>query len=157
MAPLCSLATTMDTISKYLTDHISCTFILITAHLLQSKSKYKWVKKKLILLFRGCYAWLFSYRISLCISRGIYPRTKYYTYNSSYTWVTPSGKKLYRKQVEFWKCERNMTEQWWAIMHELMNIQSPHWNITCILTHFVATVEISYYRCILNVFWYISM
>ena len=28
-----------------------------------------------------------------------YPRTKYYTANSSYTRVTPSGKKLYRKQV----------------------------------------------------------
>ena len=52
------------------------------------------------------------YRISSCISRRIYPRTKYYTDNSSYTRVTPSGKKLYRKQVEFWKCERNMTEQW---------------------------------------------
>ena len=42
-----------------------------------------------------------TYRISPCISRGIYPRTKYYTDNSSYTRVTPSGKKLYRKQVEF--------------------------------------------------------
>ena len=41
------------------------------------------------------------YRISPCISRGIDPRTKYYTDNSSYTRVTPSGKKLYRKQVEF--------------------------------------------------------
>ena len=42
-----------------------------------------------------------TYRISPCISRGIYPRTKYYIDNSSYTRVTPSGKKLYRKQVEF--------------------------------------------------------
>ena len=42
-----------------------------------------------------------TYRISPCISRGIYPRTKYYTDNSSYTRVTPSGTKLYRKQVEF--------------------------------------------------------
>ena len=67
-----------------------------------------------------------TYRICPCISRGIYPRTKYYTDNSSYTRVAPSGKKLYRKQVEFSKCERTMTQQWWAIMHELMNIQSPH-------------------------------
>ena len=34
-----------------------------------------------------------SYRISPSISREIYPRTKYYTDNSSYTRVTPSGKK----------------------------------------------------------------
>ena len=44
-----------------------------------------------------------KYRISPYISREIYPRTKYYTDNSSYTQVTPSGKKLYRKQVEFSK------------------------------------------------------
>ena len=25
-----------------------------------------------------------------------------------------------------WIFERTMTQQWWAIMHELMNIQSPH-------------------------------
>ena len=42
-----------------------------------------------------------DYRISPSISREIYPRTKYYTDNSSYTRVTPSGKKLYQKQVEF--------------------------------------------------------
>ena len=53
-----------------------------------------------------------DYRIFSYISRGIYPRTKYYTDNSSYTRVTPSGKKLYRKQVEFSKCERNMTRLW---------------------------------------------
>ena len=53
-----------------------------------------------------------SYRISPSISREIYPRTKYYTDNSSYTRVTPSGKKLYQKQVEFSKFGRNMTEQW---------------------------------------------
>ena len=44
-----------------------------------------------------------AYRISPSISREIYPRffrTKYYTDNSSYTRVTSSGKKLYRKQVE---------------------------------------------------------
>ena len=52
------------------------------------------------------------YRISPSISREIYPRTKYYTDNSSYTRVTPSGKKLYQKQVEFSKFGRNMTEQW---------------------------------------------
>ena len=52
------------------------------------------------------------YRISPSISREIYPRTKYYTDNSSYTLVTPSGKKLYQKQVEFSKFGRNMTEQW---------------------------------------------
>ena len=63
------------------------------------------------------------YRISPSISREIYPRTKYYTDNSSYTRVTPSGKKLCQKQVEFSKFGRNMTEQWWAIMHELMNIR----------------------------------
>ena len=39
--------------------------------------------------------------LSPSISREIYPRTKYYTDNSSYTRVTPSGKKLYQKQVEF--------------------------------------------------------
>ena len=50
--------------------------------------------------------------ISPSISREIYPRTKYYTDNSSYTRVTPSGKKLYQKQVEFSKFGRNMTEQW---------------------------------------------
>ena len=44
------------------------------------------------------------YRISPSISREIYPRTKYYTDNSSYTRVTPSGKKLYQKQVEFSVC-----------------------------------------------------
>ena len=43
----------------------------------------------------------FNYRISPCISRGIYPRTKDYIDNSSYARVTPSWKKLYRKQVEF--------------------------------------------------------
>ena len=53
-----------------------------------------------------------DYRISPSISREIYPRTKYYTDNSSYTRVTPSGKKLYQKQVEFSKFGRNMTEQW---------------------------------------------
>ena len=47
-----------------------------------------------------------GYRIFSYISRGIYPRTKYYTDNSSYTRVTPSGKKLYRKQVEI------RTRQW---------------------------------------------
>ena len=52
------------------------------------------------------------YRISPSISREIYPRTKYYTDNSSYTRVTPSGKKLCQKQVEFSKFGRNMTEQW---------------------------------------------
>ena len=67
-----------------------------------------------------------TYRISPYISREIYPRTKYYTDNSSYTRVTPSGKKLYRKQVEFSKFGRTMTRQWRAIMHELMNFQSPH-------------------------------
>ena len=36
---------------------------------------------------------LAGYRISPSISREIYPRTKYYTDNSSYTRVTPSGKK----------------------------------------------------------------
>ena len=53
-----------------------------------------------------------TYRISPSISREIYPRTKYYTDNSSYTRVTPSGKKLCQKQVEFSKFGRNMTEQW---------------------------------------------
>ena len=52
------------------------------------------------------------YRISPYISREIYPRTKYYTDNLSYTQVTPSGKKLYRKQVEFSKFGRTMTRQW---------------------------------------------
>ena len=42
-----------------------------------------------------------SYRIYSYISRGIYPRTKYYTDDLSYTWVTLSGKKLYRKKVFF--------------------------------------------------------
>ena len=37
---------------------------------------------------------IIDYRISPYISREIYPRTKYYTDNSSYTRVTPSGKKL---------------------------------------------------------------
>ena len=69
---------------------------------------------------------IYNYRISPCISREIYPRTKYYTDNSSYTRVTPSGKKLNRKQVEFSKFGCTMTRQWWAIMHELMNFQSPH-------------------------------
>ena len=58
------------------------------------------------------YGYKVAYRISPSISREIYPRTKYYTDNSSYTRVTPSGKKLYQKQVEFSKFGRNMTEQW---------------------------------------------
>ena len=55
---------------------------------------------------------IIMYRISPYISREIYPRTKYYTDNSSYTRVTSSGKKLYRKQVEFSKFGRTMTRQW---------------------------------------------
>ena len=43
----------------------------------------------------------YYYRIYSYISRGIYIRTKYYTDNLSYTRVTPSGKKLYRKKVYF--------------------------------------------------------
>ena len=55
---------------------------------------------------------IYIYHISPYISQEIYPRTKYYTDNSSYTRVTPSGKKLYRNQVEFSKFGRTMTRQW---------------------------------------------
>ena len=39
--------------------------------------------------------------ISRVLVEEFIPEQNYYTDNSSYTRVTPSGKKLYRKQVEF--------------------------------------------------------
>ena len=69
------------------------------------------------------------------ISRGIYPRTKYYTDNSSYTRVTPSGKKLYRKKVYFSIAD-------WAVVSD--NTWIDEYSITPLIYHLYSNPFLCY-------------